>query len=37
MLEVLLPGTVILRKILEDFGFGNMMFNDNLKHDCASM
>jgi len=37
MLEVSLPGTGILRKVLEGFGFGIMMFNDNLKHDCANL
>jgi len=37
MLEVSLPGTGILRKILEGFGFGIMMFNDNLKQDCANL
>jgi len=31
MLEVSLPGTGIMRTILEDFCFGIIMFNDNLK------
>ena len=37
MLEVSLPGTGILGKNVEDFDFGIMMFNENLKHDCANM
>jgi hypothetical protein len=37
MLEILLPGAGILRKILEGFGCGIMMFNDNLKYKCTNL
>jgi hypothetical protein len=37
LLELSLPGAGILRKILEDFGFGVMMFSENFKHDFGIM
>ena len=36
LLELSLPGTGILRNILEDFGFGIMMFTEIFKLYCES-